>query len=366
MPLSRFQPEHYEALLADKVGQHYPGLQHLGAPEPLIFKSPRDGFRLRAEFRVWHEGEDLFYAMFDPEAPKKPVAVDEFPIGSDTLQRLMPRLLDRVTVSESLRRKLFQVEFLTTLSGEALISLIYHRPLDDAWEAEAKTLGEALGVNIVGRSRKQKKVIGRDWVNEELTVSGSTFHYRQPEQAFTQPNGRVNEMMLEWALGQTANFDGDLLELYCGIGNFTLPLARRFDRVLATEVSKVATAAALANQQTNDASNVSFARLSAEEMTDALTGRRPFRRLAHLEPPLADYRLDTLLVDPPRAGLDRATLNLAASFENVIYISCNPNTLRDNLQSLGASHAIETLAFFDQFPYTDHLECGVVLKKRAS
>ncbi|MGD2009170.1 MAG: tRNA (uridine(54)-C5)-methyltransferase TrmA [Cellvibrionales bacterium] len=366
MPLSRFQPEQYEALLAEKVAQHLPGLQRLGAPEPLVFESPREGFRLRAEFRLWHEGDRLFYAMFDPEAPKKPIAVEKFPIGSGTLQLLMPRLLDRVAATESLRRKLFQVEFLTTLAGEALISLIYHRPLDDIWETEARALGEELGINIVGRSRKQKKVIGRDWVKEELTVAGRTFHYRQPEQAFTQPNGRVNEMMLEWALGQTANFDGDLLELYCGIGNFTLPLAQRFARVLATEVSKVATAAALANRQKNNASNISFARLSAEEMTEALTGKRPFRRLAHLEPPLGDHKLDTLLVDPPRAGLDRATLNLAASFENIIYISCNPNTLRDNLQSLGASHTIEALAFFDQFPYTDHLECGVVLKKRAS
>ncbi len=60
------------------------------------------------------------------------------------------------------------------------------------------------------------------------------FSYRQPEGAFTQPNGAVNQKMLSWAFEAIGERDDDLLELYCGNGNFTLPLATRVRQVLAT------------------------------------------------------------------------------------------------------------------------------------
>lgn len=79
---------------------------------------------------------------------------------------------------------------------------------------------------------------------------------------------------------------------------------------------------------------------------------------------LQDYDFSTVLVDPPRAGLDAATLAQVQRFERIIYISCNPDTLADNLQTLTQTHRLERLAFFDQFPYTHHAECGVYLTKK--
>ena len=54
---------------------------------------------------------------------------------------------------------------------------------------------------------------------------------------------------------------------------------------------------------------------------------------------------------------------MIASFNNIIYISCNPKTLRENLDTLLKTHKIEKFSVFDQFPYTDHIECGVILTK---
>jgi tRNA (uracil-5-)-methyltransferase len=102
--------------------------------------------------------------------------------------------------------------------------------------------------------------------------------------------------------------------------------------------------------------------MSSAEISTALSGGRAFQRLRHLD--LADYRFSTLLVDPPRGGLDPITLALAERFDNILYISCNPHTLRDNLAVLGGSHRCAALALFDQFPYTSHLECGVLLRRR--
>lgn len=66
-------------------------------------------------------------------------------------------------------------------------------------------------------------MIGHDYVVEKLEVGGRTFSYRQPEGAFTQPNGTVNQKMLNWAYDALGDRPDDLLELYCGNGNFTLP-----------------------------------------------------------------------------------------------------------------------------------------------
>lgn len=83
-------------------------------------------------------------------------------------------------------------------------------------------------------------VIEQDFVVERLNVCGKEYVYRQYEGAFSQPNGRVCEKMLSWAMSVTqGSNDHDLLELYCGNGNFTVPLAHNFRRVVATEVRVV-------------------------------------------------------------------------------------------------------------------------------
>lgn len=85
--------------------------------------------------------------------------------------------------------------------------------------------------------------------------------------------------MLTWACDAAQNLGKDLLELYCGNGNFTLPLSQHFNQVLATEVSKTSVNAAQWNIEANQITNLKIARLSAEEFTEAYTQNREFRRL---------------------------------------------------------------------------------------
>ncbi|MFT5707529.1 MAG: tRNA (uracil-5-)-methyltransferase, partial [Oceanospirillaceae bacterium] len=105
------------------------------------------------------------------------------------------------------------------------------------------------------------------------------------------------------------------------------------------------------------------ARMSSEEFVEAMDKKREFRRLKEID--LETYTFSTVFVDPPRAGLDDATVKMVQRFENIIYISCNPATLIHNLQVLTQTHTIKSLAAFDQFPYTDHLETGVILSKKS-
>ncbi|SSY80248.1 tRNA (uridine(54)-C5)-methyltransferase TrmA [Alysiella crassa] len=344
-------------------------LQSFHLPSMQVFPSAEQHFRQRAEFRVWHEGDEMCYAMFQKgqkASSNSLIKIEKFPIAAQSINDIMPRLMAAMAAQNVLRHRWYQVEFLATLSGEMLITLIYHKRLDEEWEVAARALQTQLGVWIIGRSRGQKIVLQQDFVTEKLTVHGQNFIYRQIEGGFTQPNARMCEKMLEWACTAAGDSqDFDLLELYCGNGNFTLPLSQHFRRVLATEVSKTSVQAAQWNIAANHRDNIEIARLSAEEFTQAFSGCREFERLRTQGVSLQDYDFSTIFIDPPRAGVDDETLQLVAQFERVIYVSCNPETLRDNLAVLTKTHDIQQLALFDQFPFTHHIESGVLLVKKS-
>ncbi len=145
-------------------------------------------------------------------------------------------------------------------------------------------------------------------------------------------------------------------------GNFSVALAQNFEKVLATEISKTSVAAAQDNIAQNNIDNLKIVRMSSEEFVQAQQGVREFRRLESIN--LADYQCNTVLVDPPRAGLDESTLDMISEYENIIYISCNPDTLKLNLDTLLNTHNLTRFALFDQFPYTHHVECGAYLQKK--
>ena len=150
-----------------------------------VYPSPSSHYRQRCEFRISHEDDDLFYAMFEVDSDnpknKRVVRLDQFPVASEHINALMPRLREAFLASDELRRRLFQVEILTTLSGEALVTLIYHRPLGEAWEAEARALEEALEHHDYWPFSQQRLVLTRDHVWERLTVDGRELVYQQVE-----------------------------------------------------------------------------------------------------------------------------------------------------------------------------------------
>lgn len=359
----------YQLQLDDKITRLKTMFSEYDMPSLEVFSSPEEHYRMRAEFRVWHEGEDLYYIMFNQETRQK-YRVDQFPVASRLINDLMPLLIEAVKDDAVLRHKLFQVDFLSTLSGEVLVSLLYHKKIDDEWEQKARVLkqrlnDEGFNLNLIGRARKMKRIIDRDYVIEKLNVFDRTYTYQQIENSFTQPNGRVAEKMLEWAVDCTRESSGDLLELYCGNGNFSLALAQNFNRVLATELAKPSVDSAQFNIKANEIDNVQIIRMSAEEFTEAMEGKRQFRRLTQAGVDLTSYDCNTIFVDPPRAGMDEGTCKMVQGYERVLYISCNPDTLKDNLAILGQTHRVVRFALFDQFPYTHHMEMGILLERMA-
>lgn len=365
-----FTTEQYQSQLAEKISRIQQQFAEFNPPELQVYPSEMDYFRMRAEFRIWHSDDGLFYAMFDKDeqGKKQVIRIDQFPIASRMIGDLMPKLLNELTKQPILSHKLFEINFLNSLAGEMLVTLLYHKALDEQWQNQTKQLQNKLNIKIIGRSRGQKIVLSDDFIHEQFHVHGRTYIYKQIENAFSQPNAGVCEKMLTWACDAAQdiqknqqNQDNDLLELYCGNANFTLPLSHYFKNVLATEIAKSSVYAAQYNIERNQLHNIKIARLSAEEFTQAYTGEREFRRLQEQSLNLQDYHFSTIFVDPPRAGIDDATLKFMSQFKYIIYISCNLDTLYANLKQLQQSHNIQRFALFDQFPYTHHIECGVFL-----
>lgn len=359
----------YEVQLDEKIQLNKQRFRDYYEGEYFIAKSEESNYRSRSEFKIWHskstsdgvhnEGE-LHYAMNSIDKSGV-IFVQECPQVSKHIEKLMPKLLKSIKESE-IGFKLFGADFLSSQKGEIVVSLLYHRKLDEMWQKKAVEISNKLGIYIIGRSRKQKVVIGQDYITETLNINNRLYKAKHIENSFTQPNAKVNEKMIQWALKNLLNIDGDLLELYCGAGNFTIPFAAQFNKILATEISKSSINAAKVNMQLNNVENIEFVRMSVEEFVQALDGVREFRRMKDID--ISSYKLKAIFVDPPRSGMDEVSCHFAARHEHILYISCNPETLQRDLDILNTTHKVVDMALFDQFPYTHHVEMGVKLIAR--
>jgi len=352
----------YSGQLQDKIALNKERFSPFYNREIKVFESPDAHYRSRSEFKLWHDGDAIFYAMNN--ATKDGVIfVEECPQVNQYISNLMPKLLEAIQ-EQDIGFKLFGVDFLSATAGEIVVSMLYHKRLDEAWQEKAEKIANKLGIYIIGRSRKQKVVIGQDYIIETLRVKKREYKFKHIENSFTQPNAVVNEKMITWAIDSLGDVSGDLLELYCGAGNFTIPFATLFNKVLATEISKSSINAAKENMKLNDVTNIEFLRMDVEDFVGALDGVREYRRMKDID--ITSYNIETIFVDPPRSGMDEGSCRFASRYKNILYISCNPETLVRDLEILSQTHDIVDMAIFDQFPYTHHVEMGVKLLKKGS
>jgi len=323
-------------------------------PNLKIFTGDDSHFRARAEFRIWHEGNKSYYGMFGFE--KKIITINECNIVDKSIANIMKPLLDEIIKNDFLRTKLYAVEFLSNSKGELIITLIYHKKWqEDEIKPHIQTLKQKFpNTDYVVRRKGKKIFIDKNYLIEELIIKNKIYKYKMIESTFTQPNRKMNQKMIEWVIDNSNHLNGDLVEMYCGHGNFTIPMASNFRKVIATEINQQSIDAAFYNADINGIDNITFLAMSAAD----------FARLKDKESPLlAKYDLKNIFVDPPRAGLDDKSRNFTNSFDNIIYISCNPETLKRDLETLIIGRKITSFAFFDQFPWTNHMECGVILEK---
>ncbi len=186
---------------------------------------------------------------------------------------------------------------------------------------------------------------------------------RVPATAFLQTNSAMCEVLYATALRFAAPEPArPSVDLYCGIGSLSLPLARGSREVHAVEIQEEAIDAAGVNAELNGVENASFYAADVRP----LLRFPPHPVLDAARPDDAD-RPAVVVVDPPRAGLARKALQRAAALgaDRFVYVSCNPTTLAGNAAELAElGYRLEVVAPVDMFPHTHHIET-VALFRRA-
>lgn len=178
------------------------------------------------------------------------------------------------------------------------------------------------------------------------SVAGERFSYSS--RGFFQGNRYMVEKLVDAAL---AGADGDMaLDLYSGVGLFTLPLARKFKNITSVEENEAAVAFAKRNATRAGIENVRFVANSVNSFLKEAKGKR----------------VDFLLLDPPRSGADGDTITRINGFrpKNISYVSCEPSMLARDLKSfLGNGYSIKSMTVLDMFPQTHHVETVVRLSR---
>lgn len=172
---------------------------------------------------------------------------------------------------------------------------------------------------------------------------------------FVQVNAGINQRMITHALELLALDSGDrVLDLFCGLGNFTLPLARKVAQATGVEGDSGLVRRAAANAQANGIDNAQFHMANLfEDQRGAQWTRQHW---------------DKMLLDPPRAGADRILAHLPGkSTRTVVYVSCHPGSLARDAAILVREHGFRMSAagVMDMFPHTAHVESIALFERQA-
>lgn len=188
-------------------------------------------------------------------------------------------------------------------------------------------------------------IAGQPYLREEF----AGLQLQLKPETFFQVNTEVAEALLNAIVEQLA-LKGDeiLLDAYCGIGTFTLPLAQRVRQAIGLEVHPASVEQAQLNAQLNGISNVTFKTGAVETLL-----------------PQLEIKPDVVLLDPPRKGCDRSVIEalLMSAPKQIVYVSCKPATLARDLKILcqTGGYQLAHVQPADFFPQTPHVECAAFL-----
>lgn len=306
------------------------------------------GYRRRARLSLHFQPKTQQLQMgFRKSASSDIVDVKQCPVLVPQLEALLPDLRACLSSLQEIRH-LGHVELVQAGSGTLMI-LRHTAPLSRADNEKLERFSHSKGVSLY--LAPQSEILE--------AVSGQTPWYESnglrlnfSPRDFIQVNEGVNQKMvaraLEWLDVQP---DDRVLDLFCGMGNFTLPLATRAASVVGVEGVPELVEKGRENARQNALHNVTFFHENLEEDVT----RQPW----------AKNGFDKVLLDPARAGAAGVMQHIIKLQPGrIVYVSCNPATLaRDREALLRAGYQIQRLAMLDMFPHTGHLESMVLFEQ---
>jgi 23S rRNA (uracil1939-C5)-methyltransferase len=234
-------------------------------------------------------------------------------------------------------------------SDELVVVARIHSPLDPGDEPSCAGLidGRDLIRGLIVLDPQERKTWGEPWITVKLTDALSV---TLDADVFTQVNAAGNRQMISELLA-VADFrvDDQVLELYSGAGNFTLPMATRVEKIVAVEGHRQAVANGKLNAQKYRLDNIDWQCAAVPQAVARLKRQR--------------RRFSKIVLDPPRAGAKGVITELAAlGAEMICYLSCNPTTMARDLAALAArGYKLRLVQPIDLFPHTFHVESLAIM-----
>lgn len=332
------------------------GLTDLVVP-PLIPSPDVFGYRGRTRFAVLRSQRGAASLAFHEEGSHRLVPIAECLLLHPRLNEMVTHINRLLAVSEPKAMGLQGVSLgVSFTTGEVVIQYAAERGTRaqaEGWFERVRSgvAGVKGQVLIAGRGRQACR-----WVEGETTLTeqlaGMTF--RLSDRAFAQANWRLNEILVEavrsWAILEgAASAPLRVLELYAGVGNFGLPIARAGALVTLVEGNPAALADARYNARVN---HVGRCRFRSGPVEEALAAGVP-----------GEY--DLILLDPPRSGLSKEAIAGLVRLRpgRIVYLSCDPSTLARDLRRMmqDSGYRVTRLQGYDMFPHTMHIETLVEL-----
>ncbi len=348
------------AQLAAKERQLLDSLQRIGGVRPgrvlTALRGPEWGYRRRARLGVKyvHKKGRVLAGFRERDKPY----VADLNRCEILLERFatLPRELAALVETLGLREKLPQVELAAGDESAALVFRVMEAPsADDVQKLER--FGARLGVQIYLQSGGLETIRPLAEAGPPLTyaLDGGRLTLEFGPADFIQINREVNIAMVAAAIELLEPGPGDeVLDLFCGLGNFTLPLSRRCLHVAGVEADAALIAKARTNAVRNGIANAEF-------FSDNLFEPAGFGRWA-------ERAYDRVLLDPPRAGAV-AIMERVAHWRprRVVYISCHPGSLARDAGILVHAQGFGLIGagVMDMFPHTTHVESIAVFEKDA-
>lgn len=194
---------------------------------------------------------------------------------------------------------------------------------------------------------------GPDHINEVLHLASGQLTFKISPISFFQPNTFGAELLYDTALSMLEESEV-IFDLYCGTGTLGMAVSKKAKRVIGIEMSPEAVIDAVENLEKNSITNMDLFQGDVGKVLTKLMGEPGF------------IRPDTVIVDPPRAGLDATALHHLKTLlpKQILYISCNPLTQAENVNELiKVGYQLKKLQPVDQFPHTYHIENIALLSR---
>ncbi|MBO0369349.1 23S rRNA (uracil(1939)-C(5))-methyltransferase RlmD [Pseudomonas putida] len=328
-----------QRMLAEQL-QRVAGIQPEQWAAPL--SGPEFGYRRRARIAVrWDVKNRQLEVGFRAEASQAIIAIDECPVLVQPLQTIL-RHLPTVLRSLNKPQALGHVELFSGSAEAVLLRHVAPLPEDDLARLQAfcKEAGAQLWLQ---REGEPAPVEAGQSLGFTLQPWQMQLAWRPGD--FVQVNAQVNAAMIEQALAWLApQPDERVLDLFCGLGNFALPLARQAREVVAVEGVQAMVERAAANARDNNVHNAAFFQA---DLSQPLAGAE-----------WAAEGFSAVLLDPPRDGAYEVVQGIARlKAKRLVYVSCNPATLARDAQVLVAQgYRLTRAGILDMFPQTAHVE----------